>query len=518
MRRLILVSLAAILAAAPASGQEAGQETAQDVRIPLDGFDAYVREAIRAWDVPGLAVAVVQDDSVLFSRGYGVRELGRDDPVDEHTLFANASTTKAFTAAAAGMLVDDGELGWDDPVTDRLPEFVLYDPWVTSEITLRDLLTHRVGFGDPSFLWYGADYEFEDYAGHLRFQEPATSFRSRFAYNNIGYAAAGEIEARSAGTTWDDLIRTRILDPLGMGETVTRGADLPRYGNVAMPHDEISDTLTSMGWNVSFGDNIAPAGSMYSSVHDMTRWMRFLLGGCEWEGEKLLSSETCEELLKPQVVLTPDEFYPSQELTEPWFIGYALGWFLQDYRGEKVAFHTGSLDGYVAIVGLLPERRAGVIVFANRDHAEVRHALMLRVFDALIGPPARDWSADLKDLYDERTRKAEESRARRPADRVPDTEPSAPLEAYAGRWGNDLYGEVEVRLEASSGDGTELRLVLIRSDYLTADLGHWHFDTFEAHWRPGWLRPELVTFGVGPDGTVDVLRLRGHELHRVSRD
>jgi CubicO group peptidase (beta-lactamase class C family) len=257
---------------------------------------------------------------------------------------------------------------------------------------------------------------------------------------------------------------------------------------------------------------------MYSSVHDMTRWMRFLLGGCEWEGEKLLKAETCEELLKPQAVLTPNEFYPSQELTEPWFIGYALGWFLQDYRGEKAAFHTGSLDGYVAIVGLLPERRAGVVVFANRDHAEVRHALMLRVFDALIGAPARDWSADLKELYDERARRAEESRAERRAGRVPDTQPSAPLEAYAGTWGNDLYGEAEVRLEAESGDGTELRLVLIRSDYLTADLGHWHFDTFEARWRPGWLRPELITFAVGPDGTVDVLRLGGHELHRVSRD
>ena len=512
MRRPIVFALGLITLAVPGSGY--GQES-QDALV---GLDAYVRAAMVDWEVPGLAIAVVQDDSVLFARGYGVRELGRDDPVDEHTLFANASTTKAFTAAAAGMLVDEDRLEWDELVSDRLPEFVLLDPWVTSEITLRDLLTHRVGFGDPSFLWYGADYEFEDYATHLRYQEPTSSFRSYFAYNNIGYSAAGEITAREAGMSWDDLIRTRILDPLGMGETLTRGADLTPGSNVAIPHDMVADTLASIGWNVSFGDNIAPAGSMYSSVFDMTRWMRFLLGSCESEGEKLLSAESCGELLKPQVVLTPSEFYPSQELTEPWFIGYSLGWFLQDYRGEKMAFHTGSLDGYVAIVGLLPARRAGVVVFANRDHAELRHALMLRVFDALIGLPTRDWSTALKELYDKRNRKQEESRAESRAGRIPDTRPSASLESYVGTWGNDLYGKVEVKLEARSGDGTELHLVLVRSEHLTADLHHWHLDTFEARWRPGWLRPELFTFEMGPTGTIDVLRLGGQELQRLSGD
>lgn len=508
MRRLIL--LAALLASTPAQAQENAD--------PLEGLDAYVREAMSDWEVPGLAIAVVHRDSVLFARGYGVRELGGSDPVDEHTLFANASTTKAFTAFAAATLVDEGRLDWDERVSDRLPEFVLMDPWATREITLRDLLTHRLGFGDPSYLWYGAEYEFGDYAEHLRFKEPSTSFRSTFAYNNIGYAAAGEITAREAGVSWDDLIRQRVLEPLGMSETVTRGADLPRDGNVAMPHDRVGGELASIGWNVSFGDNIAPAGSMYSSVHDMTRWMRLLLSGCEWEGERLLAESTCAELLKPQVVLLPNEFYPSQRLTEPWFIGYSLGWFLQDYRGEKAAFHTGSLDGYVAIVGLLPEREMGVVVFANRDHAEVRHALMLRVFDAFIGPPTRDWSAELKEIYEERAARNARSREDRRAGRVAGTEPSAPLEAYVGTWRNDLYGEVEVRLEARSGDGAELHLVLIRSDFLTADLSHWHHDTFEARWRPGWLRSELFTFEVGPTGIVDILHLGGHKLQRVANE
>jgi CubicO group peptidase (beta-lactamase class C family) len=301
-----------------------------------------------------------------------------------------------------------------------------------------------------------------------------------------------------------------------MDQTVMRGADLDRAGNLAMPHDEVDGELVSIGWHVSFGDNIAPAGSMYSNVSDMTRWMRFLLGGCEWEDERLLTKETCEELLEPQAVLTPDEFYTSQELTQPWFIGYSLGWFLQDYRGHKVAFHTGSLDGYVAIVGLLPERQAGVVVFANRDHAELRHALMLRSFDEIIGPPTRDWSADLKTLYDDRAREREESRAEREASRVADTEPSAPIEAYAGEYASDLFGAIEVRLEATEGDGTQLHLVLVRSAYLTGDLSHWHFDTFEVRWRPGWLGPELVTFAAGPDGRVDTLRLGELELHRVS--
>ncbi len=508
MRLFLILMVALGLSASPSAGQ-----TADD---PLSGLDQYVRDAMRLWEVPGLALAVVVEDSVVFSQGFGVREIGRPEPVDEHTLFANASTTKAFTAAAAAMLVDEDRLTWDEPVSDRLPEFVLFDPWVTSEITLRDLVTHRVGFGDPSFLWYGAEYEFADYTAHLRYREPASSFRSLFAYNNVGYAAAGEIAAREAGVSWDELIRGRILEPLGMERTLMRGADLEPGDNLAMPHDVVADTLASLGWNVSFADNIGPAGSMYSSVSDMTRWMRFLLGGCEWGGEPLLSPFACEELLAPQVVLTPGEFYPSQQLTEPWFIGYSLGWFLQDYRGEKAAFHTGSLDGYVAIVGLLPARNAGVVVFANRDHAELRHALMLRVFDSLLGAPERDWSADLNEIYDARDSRREEARAERRAARLPDTEPSAPLEAYAGTWGNDLYGNVEVRLEARADDRGQLRLVLVRSDHLTADLSHWHLDTFEARWRPGWLRPELFTFELGPDGTVDVLRLGGHELRRIT--
>ena len=504
-RYALLLTL--VLAAAPVRAQQPD---------PLAGFDEYVQQALEDWEVPGIAVAVVRGDSVLFAKGYGVRELGSDAPVDEHTLFANASTTKAFTAAAAAILVDEDLLGWDDQVSDHLPELVLWDPYVTRELTLRDLLTHRLGFSDPGYLWYGVPYEFPDYASRLRYREPDTSFRAQFAYNNVGYAAAGEIAAQSVGTTWDDLIRTRILDPLGMGETVTRGADLPRDGNVAMPHDLISDTLASLGWEVEFGDNIAPAGSMYSSVLDMTRWMRFLLRGCEWDGEKLLSDASCEELLKPQAVLTPEEFYPSQELTEPWFIGYALGWFLQDYRGEKVAFHTGSLDGFVAIVGLLPDLDAGVVVFANRDHAEVRHALMLRVFDGFIGAPARDWSAELKELYDARAAERKKERSEREAARVAGTEPALPLEAYAGVYASDLFGDVEVRLEKRDDDPA-VHLVLVRSRFRTADLRHWHYDTFEADWRPGWLRPDLVTFDVAPDGSIATLRMWGQQLERVER-
>ena len=234
------------------------------------------------------------------------------------------------------------------------------------------------------------DLSFEEILHRLRFREPVSSFRSRFAYNNVGYAMAGEIGAAANGTTWDELIRGRILDPLAMTETITQGRFLPPGADVAMPHDMVADTLAVIEGEMGLVDPIPAAGSMYSNVEEMGRWIRFLLTGGAWDGAQLISETSFAELLKPQDILLPDEFYPSMRLTEPWFTGYGMGWFLQDYRGRKLAFHTGSIDGFVAIIGLMPEEDLGLVVFANRDHAELRHALMFRVLDLYLGEPVRE--------------------------------------------------------------------------------------------------------------------------------
>jgi CubicO group peptidase (beta-lactamase class C family) len=474
----------------------------------LRALDAYVARAVRDWQVPGLAIAVVHGDSVVFARGYGVRALGTADSVTPHTLFANASTTKAFTALGVALMVDAGKLAWDDPVTRYLPEFVLRDPYVTREITLRDLLSHKVGFGDPDYLWYGVDDDYATILRRLRFVDPESSFRSHYAYNNVTYATAGVIAGKVYGRGWDALVRERILEPLGMHETVTEGHDLADGADVASPHDLVHDTLRVIPDVGRLADPIAPAGAMYSSVLDMARWIRFLLDDGRVGDSALVKSETLAELFRPQTIIPTASFYPTAQRTLPHFTAYGMGWFLQDYRGEFAAFHTGSIDGTVAIVGLLPERKVGVVVFANRDHAELRHALMLRVFDLYLGGPPRDWSAELKTMYDSVDAEAAARRTALEAKRVPDTRPSLALERYAGTYADSTRGSVAITL---AGD----HLVFARSPFLTADLEHWHFDTFALRWRNAWLGPMLVTFRLAADGTVEGLEWEGAELRRM---
>lgn len=475
---------------------------------PSDGFDGYVARAVADWNVPGLAIAVVRNDSVLFARGYGVRRLGSPERVSIHTLFANASTTKAFTALTIGLLVDGGSVQWDTPARQYLPELTLADLYASREVTIRDLLSHRIGFGDPAYLWYGIEASDAEILRRLPYVRPQSSFRSRYAYNNIGYAVAGMIAARVAGTTWDELVRTRILEPLGMRETVTRSADLVKFADVAYPHDAAGNTLRPIEAS-GLVDGIAPAGAMYSTVSDMAIWLRFLLNRGRLGEGRLVSDSVLDELFRPQTLIRREQFYPTAALTGANFTAYGLGWFLQDYRGDLVAFHTGSIDGMVAIVGLLPARRLGVVVFANRDHAELRHALLFRAFDVYGGYGTdRDWSAATKQLYDSLDHEARERRLARDRQRITGTTPSLPLQAYAGIYADSAYGTVEIRL-----DGT--RLVLRRSSFLQADLEHWHFDTFRAVWRNRWIGDELVTFGLGPDGNAASLEIGAVRLRRI---
>ncbi len=492
---------------------------------PLADFDAYVERARRDWEVPGLAVAVVRNDSVVFLRGYGLRALGTADSVDAHTLFANGSTTKAFTALAAALLADEGRLRWDDAAADLVPGFAVRDPVATRELTLRDLLRHTLGFGDPSHLWYARPDSLPTLLPRLRVVATPAGARGRFAYNNLGYAVAGAALARAAGaSSWDALVRTRLLAPLGMTETRTRGAELvagpPRGGprsttgvtNVARPHDLVADTLRPLPpWTQHLADGIAAAGSMYSSAADMTHWLRFLLaGGTLPDGRRLVSETAFAELFAPQTLVPADEFYPTARLTRPAFTAYGLGWFLQDYRGEKVAYHTGSIDGMVAIVGLVPARRVGIVVFANRDHAELRHALMLRAFDAHLdarrgaGATAaaspRDGSAELRAWYDPSTRARRLARERVERPFPGDPRPARPAAAYAGAFADSLFGAALVRTERGA-------LVLELSPHLVADLSSRGGDAFTARWRAGWMDPQAVLFTPGVDGRVRTLTL-----------
>ncbi len=493
-----LLAVASLLVPSPAHGQA----------DPLEDFHSYVEAAAEDWGAVGLAVAVVKDGELLYSRGYGVRNLEEGGPVDGETLFAIGSTTKAMTAAALGMLVDEGRLGWDDPVVQHLPGFRLSDPWLTREITVRDLLTHRAGLGNADFLWYGVETDLDEVLDRFSHAPLSYSPRTSFIYQNIMYAAAGAVVESVSGLPWGDFMRTRIFEPLGMARTVPLLAETESMTNVAAPHDRVGESVVPIR-NASV-DPVRAAGSIWSSVEDMSRWLRMLLaGGVAPDGTRLLSERTVQELFRPQSFVTEQAFYPTARLTRPSWTTYGLGWFQHDYRGHKVDFHTGSIDGMVAIAGLVRDQGIGVYVLGNRDHVEVRHALMYRVFDLLLAPDdARDWSAELKELYDDLAARSEEAVVAAEARRVEGTAPSHPLEDYVGRYGSDRYGELEVALR----DGG---LFVERGPGLQGPLEHWHFDTFRAVWQAGWRTPGMVTFRTDSGGKITGLELGGIALERL---
>lgn len=496
-------SLAAWPAAPPADAQERPELAA--------ALDAYVARAVAEWEVPGLAIAVVEDGELVFAKGYGVRELGGGEPVDEHTLFAIGSTTKAMTAATVGLQVAEGRMGWDDPVARHLPGFRLHDPYASHQATARDLLTHRAGLGNADLFWYGQDRSRAELLAVLPRVEPAYSMRAGFVYQNLMYVAAGELAAALAGTPWEELVTSRIFAPLSMERTVPNATPAQSLPNVARPHARIDGAVVAIENEIL--DSMAPAGAVWSSVSDLSHWLRMLLAEGRWGEERVLPEEVVAEMLRPQTLIPPGEMYPTTRLTRPHWTSYGLGWFQQDYDGRAVAYHTGSIDGMSAILGLVPDEELGVAVLANLDHAELRHALMWKVFDLFGGERpgadgARDWSAELRELYGGLEREAEAREAEREAERVPGTAPSLPLERYAGTYGHELYGEVEVAL-------AEGRLRLLAGPRLTATLEHWHFDSFEGRLDRPWQGDVLATFGLDAAGGPATLEILGIRYRRV---
>ncbi|MFW6078975.1 MAG: serine hydrolase, partial [Gemmatimonadota bacterium] len=471
-------------------------------RAPLDGLDAYVERALEDWGVPGVGLAVVKGDDVALASGYGVRDVGTGEPVDERTLFAIGSSSKAFTAAAVGMLVDADRLGWDDRAIDHLPEFRLHDPYATRELTIRDLLSHRSGLSRGDLLWYGSDFSRDEILRRVRHLEPSWSFRSRFGYQNLMYLAAGRIVARVSGMSWDEYIERRIFDPLGMDASSTSVDALAGLSNVARPHAEIDDEVRPIEYRDI--DNIAPAGSINSNAIDMAKWVRVQLADGRFEDETLLSGAVMAEMRKPHTIIEDDP-YMERFMPGAHFRLYGLGWFLADYRDRMVVMHGGNIDGMSALVATIPEEDLGVVVLTNLNGNLLPYAIAYRVFDAYLGPPAdgaepTDWSAEMLEVQHGLEREAERQIARRDSSRVEDTSPSLPLERYAGEYHDSLYGGLDVRVD--DGDGG---LVLERNPSFVADLEHWHYDTFLADWRDPTLGETLVTFTLDAGGEIDAL-------------
>ena len=477
-------------------------------------YDAYVQQAVRDWRVPGLTVTVVKDGRVLFKKGYGVRVVGKPEPVDTQTLFAMASTTKAMTAACLGMLVDEGKLRWDDPVTNYLPDFQFYDPAVTREVRVRDLLIHNTGVGNADVLWAAMQIPPDEILHRMRLIKPSYSLRSGFIYQNIMYLAAGKIIEKVSGTPWDVFVRTRIFEPLGMRRTKAHFGDITDV-NRAKPHVDINDTIRLVDSRLEEGlvDAVGPAGSVWTCPDDVAAWMQCMLDSGRYAGKTLLKPATWAELFKPQTLVTDSQFYPTQQLTKPIWKTYGLGWFQHDYRGHRINFHTGSLTGMVAIHGQLPDQKLAVYVQGNLDHAEIRHALMYRAFDEFAGPNAglgadRDWSAEFQKLYGGMKQKAKLAEQKADSAHVLNSKPSLPLTAYTGSYTDPLYGKADVTLRDN-------KLYLSINNVMTGYLDHWHYDTFRVIFDQFWNGKEPVSFVLDTQGKVAKLTSSGLELTKA---
>ena len=472
-------------------------------------FDADVAKAVKAWKAPGLAIAVVRNDSVLLAKGYGLREIGKPESIDADTRFAIGSTTKAMTVLALGLLVDEGKVRWDAPVIDYLPRFKLSDPYVTRELTVRDILTHRTGLGNADLLWAGADYTADEIFARTATLPLAYPFRSGFVYQNIMYALAGDIVRAVSGMSWDAFLASRIFAPLGMNSTVTRLAGITGQPNVATPHGEVDDTLRVITNRTV--DPVAPAGSVWSSVNDMAKWMRFVLDSGRVNGKRLVSASTFTQWLSPQTVADPNT-YPALSLSKPHFFLYALGWFLQDYNGQAVVMHTGSIDGMSALIGLIPDKKLGVYVLANADHVELRHALMYDVFDRFggaAGASPRNWSAELLALFDAQHAQSVAAQAQARARRVTGTTPSLPVVQYVGTYQHPTYGEAVI-----TANGATLH-ARFGSAY-EGDLSHWQYETFHARWVHRQNGEGSITFKPDGNGRIAALQLLGHTFTRIA--
>jgi len=469
-------------------------------------FDGYVRKALSLWKTPGMSIVVVKDGQVVFRKGFGSVELGKAEPFTTATMGLCASTTKAMTAVCIGMLVDEGKLHWTDKVRDVLPAFALYDPYVSAELTVRDLLTHNAGVGNTDNLWvYG--YSRDEILRRMRLVPPAYSFHSSFIYQNCMYIAAGELIQKVSGLRWEDFITRRLFQELGMNHTYASyklSAGEPSHES---PHFMMKDSSIRVIPFLDY-DNVGPAGGAWTCADDMDKWMLFMLDSARVGGRRLLKAETWCELFRSQTLVTEKEFYPTLQLTHSSWTTYGLGWFQEDYRGRALQFHTGSLDGGVAIIGLIPSEHFGVYILGNLDHSELRHALMYKAMDLWCFPDnSRDWSAECFALYKKLKADERQKEKEKEATLVKGTKPSLPLQAYAGDYTNEIYGNAHVVL-----DGDSLRIELPNDVRLC--LQHWNYDTFVGYYNYFWWDREWIQFSLDAGGKVTQFEMAGKEVYR----
>ena len=480
---------------------------------PPAGFDQRVEQLRKQFGVPGVTITIVEDGKVTLAHGWGVRDITTNRPVDADTIFYTGSTGKAFTNAALATLVDEGKIKWDDRVIDHMPDFRMWDPWVTREMTIRDLLVHRsgLGLGEGDLLFLpNSDLTRKETVRRIRYLKPATSFRSGYAYDNILYMAAGQLIEEVSGESWERYIHDHVFRPLGMNHSTDTDAEFQANPNHARPHSRNSGPVHGMGAqspldeNATIAQNAAPAGGLAISANDMSRWLLTQLGHGKIPGsdQRLFSEEQSKQMWTPEVIQPIRHFPPEFAVTEPNFSLYALGWDIEDYRGAKVIAHDGAVLGSQATIALLPGKNVGIFIAANSEDGEIILGLRDELLDYYLGYPRSDWPEKFHNFKLSRlTMAAKEVQT---AEATPaQVAPSLPLERYAGDYTDPWYGTIKVR---QSGNG--LAISFPHSRGMEGPLTHYQYDTFKTHPALNWVEPAYVTFSVDENGKVDRVTMK----------
>jgi len=458
----------------------------------LKGFAEQVTKLVSDWKVPGLAVSIVKDGKVIFAEGFGYRDVRQNLKVTPRTVFAIGSCTKAFTATAMGMLVDEGKVEWDKPARNYLPTFKLQDVVASERMTPRDLLTHRSGLARHEMVWYGSPASRKEVFDRLQYLEPSKDFRAVMQYQNMMFMTAGYLVGEVSGMGWETFIQKRIFEPLEMKESNVSVNESQKAPEFALPYQEKNDKVGPIPFrNI---DTIGPAGSINSNVLDMANWVLMNLNKGKFKDKQIVSEAALAEIHTPQVVMPSPIQYD-----EILYANYGMGWAIVPYRGHLLLEHGGGIDGFIAMVAFLPRDNVGAVILSNSGSTPLPSIVLYNIIDRVLGLSPIDWSKRIKDQMDKARAEAEKTKKEPDKDRKPDTKPSHSLQDYAGEYENPGYGTISI-----AKDGDQLKAKYNSFEFA---LTHYHYDTFEL-FNELYDQKQKLSFQTDPKGNIASLSIQ----------
>ncbi len=460
--------------------------------VNFKGFDTFVTKTMEEWKVPGLGISIIKDGKVIFSKGFGFRDVKKGLKVTPKTLFAIGSCSKAFTAVTMGILVDEGKLDWDKPVREYLPSFKLKDPFATEGMTPRDLVCHRSGLPRHDLVWYNSSATRQELFDRLQYLEPSRDFRTTYQYQNLMFMTAGYMVGKVAGTTWEKFVQNRIFGPLGMNDSNFSVDDSKKAPDFALPYAEKEDKIIEIPFrNI---DTVGPAGSINSNVIDMADWLLLNLNKGKFGEKKIISEESLREIHSPQMISSK-----SYKYDESFYSTYGMGWGITAYRGHLMVSHGGGIDGFTASVNFMPRDNIGMVIFTNMSGTPLPSIVAYNAYDRLLGLDQIPWNKRIKDQRDKGKEEAEKAKKEKDKDRKLNTKPSHPLEDYAGDYEHPGYGVLAIKKE-----GGRLKGVF---NSISFNIKHYHYDIFEMS-NEFFDMTEKVSFFIDNKGNISSLSVQ----------